>query len=392
VEPTTPVDNKQVSNAVPADVVDQSRQEALWRDVNDYVDSGKADGFAGGRFEPDGRTVRIYWAGDPPAQLTRLAAKHTSQAVMTVGRVKYDRQQHIAVARKLVNEAERAGIRVVSAGRTPDFAGIRVRLEGTATAAQKDALRWLGATEIVEGEGALVPLSGRHDDSPPFFGGGVITNRDGDACSTGWAVLTAQGAEAMVTAQHCGTNKTYYTWGTPAGGDGNDNGVFVGRSNSGHDLTDSMLLTGADYHKDVFEGAWDGWEAGPIQDARDPAYWSDVCAEGGLSGAVCNARVEEVDVIGPGGGGPGFYARSKDGVSALGGRGDSGSPAIAYDGGRIVLRGMLEEASITHPADCPKAGDNAWYGWKRRLCFVRVFFVNQSAIHEALNVQPILTG
>jgi hypothetical protein len=40
--------------------------------------------------------------------------------------------------------------------------------------------------------------------------------------------------------------------------------------------------------------------------------------------------------------------------------------------------------------DCPKDLNNPWYGWRNRTCYSRVFFVNQSAIHPAHNVQPLL--
>jgi hypothetical protein len=384
------------SDGVPAMVPDQSRQEALWRDVNKYVDSHKARGFAGGRFEPDGLTVRIFWAGDPPVELSKVAAKHTSASVMTVTRVPLDRPQFVAAARRLVDEATRAGIQVVSAGRTPDVLGTRVRLEGSATEAEKDTLQGLGATEILEGEGALIPLASRHADLFPYYGGGVMTGGPGYYCSTGWAVYKADNSKAMVTAQHCGTNRNWATWGSPAGGSGNSNNYYVGSSDSGHALTDSMLITGGGYTGAVFVGPWNSTSGRFLNDAVDPPLWSFICAEGGMSGEVCNGRVEDVDQVGPKGGGPGFYARSSDGVTALAGKGDSGSPAIAFDGGRVVLRGLLSQSSGDHPADCAKAGNNPWYEWKDptngkyRTCYSEVFYINQSEVHAALNVRPDL--
>ncbi|GAA3741046.1 hypothetical protein GCM10022225_25500 [Plantactinospora mayteni] len=384
------------AGASPTGVWDQSRQDAIWRDVNDFVDNAKVSGFAGGRYEPDGRTVRIFWAGDPPAALHQLAARHAeTQAAMTIHPVALDRRQFVAAAREVVAQARQAGIPVVSAGRTPDFAGMRVRLEGTATTVQKETLRALGATEIVENEGAHVPLIGRYDDTPHFYGGSVITARAG-ICSTGWVVRRADNTSAMVTAQHCGENAAWFTWGSPAGGSGNSNGLYVGQSGTGHALTDSVLISGVRYYPATYVGPWNSTSGRDINEAREPAYWSEFCAEGALSGEVCSVRVEEIDAVGPDGAGPGFYGRSVDGVTAVAGRGDSGSPAIAYNNGRVVLGGMVQAASGGHPADCAKDGGNPWYAWKDpssgsyRTCFSRVFFVNQSAIHAALNVEPRL--
>ena len=63
----------------------------------------------------------------------------------------------------------------------------------------------------------------------------------------------------------------------------------------------------------------------PYNDAVDPALGTMLCASGALSGEVCNARVDQVNVF-LGGTGPGFWAAQVDG-NGLAGQGDSGGPA-----------------------------------------------------------------
>jgi hypothetical protein len=378
-----------------ASAVDQSRQEALWEDILNYVDKGKVSGFAGGSFASDGRTVNIYWTGNPPATLTTLAARHNTAALMSVTEVAYSKQEFVARARTLFASARQAGIPVMSVGRTADFIGTRVEVEDAVTAAERKLLNELGATEIVEGSGATLQLSRTND--PWQQGGAVITDRADAACSSGWAVRKPNGTRGMITAQHCGPNREWWSFGNPPAGNG-QNGPWFGESNAGDDLTDSMVISDDSlyepYTPNTYWGPWNNDSAVTNQHAADPPLGSYICAEGGMSGEACGARVEEVDVIGPEGAGPGFWARRSDG-GAVGGIGDSGSPALDLGpngNGPVILRGMLDSTSIIHPADCDHTNNNPWYEYKLRHCYGRIFFVYQSAVNAANGVTPIVSG
>ncbi|MBE8522002.1 hypothetical protein ILP97_31725 [Amycolatopsis sp. H6(2020)] len=407
-------------------------REALWLDVSVYASQDHASGFAGGAFDPDGHTLNVYWAGDSPAQLTRLAANRASgdgvaAARMTVHRVAENRAQFVARARQVVAAAQRAGMRVW-AGRTRDFTGMQVDVEGAITTAQRAFLETLGATVINDGLGASVPLVGGSavdtgsDHRPTSTakavgqerfnpvrggspGGQVITDEHHvPYCSTGWNVQTADGKPAgMVTAQHCSNDKpTYwYTWGECPGCPQQSLpvGPPVGPSESGHSLTDSMIInngaphgTPPPYDARILTGAWDTDFAAAVRFAQDPAFDQMICADGGMTGEVCGVRVDKVDTLGPDGAGPGFYAGTATAPTpfAVAGRGDSGGPAESpmSDFG-VILHGMIQNSIENHVINCP-GGGNPWQAFRDRPCFYRVFFVNQSAISAAHHLYPQL--
>lgn len=385
--PTPGVAGKQVDRSAAPTSGHQDAQEALWEDLQHYVTNGKIRGLAGGSFEADGRTLTVYWAGEPPTALTAIAQRHAATAVMSMVSVPYDKQEIAARAKRLIAAAKQQGIPLGGVSSTRDFRGLRAKVEPSATATQRNALRELGAAEVVNGGGKPVPLV-RYADTPDFWGGAVIKRPlpggSNQVCSTGWAVKNSAGNKSMLTTRHCGPNQDWTTY---------SNNLFVGRSNSGHSGTDSMRLTGAGYSNLSYVGPWNSSSGRQNNGAADVALNSTICASGALSGEVCNGRVDQVNAFDSGGTGPGFWASATQGLTGLAGQGDSGGPAYSYSAtGRLILRGMIVSSELQFSAACPGGDSNPWNtGSPRRLCFTPVFFTNQSAIHAALGVTPILS-
>jgi streptogrisin D len=189
----------------------------------------------------------------------------------------------------------------------------------------------------------------------------------------------------MVTAQHCGTNLNWQTptvFGFPA--------RAVGRSNAGNSNTDSMLITGGAYSAFMYRGDWASNTGRQITSIGSASINQKVCTSGGLSGEVCNATVDRINVIGPNGAWPGYFAKTSSSSVPLSGQGDSGAPgfAVASTTGNITILGIVISAYLTEKAtDCTGGTSNPWNNSvPARECFFRVHFINAGAIEAALGV------
>ncbi|WP_159104846.1 hypothetical protein [Plantactinospora sp. BB1] len=367
---------------------DQSAQVELVAQLHQLTASKGLRGFAGSALDADGRTVRLYWAGDQPSALRSFASRLRSGVRLSVISVPYDQEEIVARARALIKAAKLRGIPIGAVSSTSDLRGLHADVEPSATAEQRAELRRLGATEISEA-GAMVPLA-RYSDSAPFWGGAVI-ERPGAVsgsfahCSTGFAARTSSGTVGMLTAEHCGANRD---WTTPTvlG----LSSVPVGRSNAGHATTDSMLITGRTYSAFLYRGDWSSGTGRQVTSRSGPSIDQKVCAGGGMSGEVCNATVHRINVIGPNGAGPGYFARTSSSSVPLAGQGDSGGPgfAVAVSNGNITALGIVSSAYLTDRAtSCPGGTSNPWNNSvPARECFYNVHFINLTAIEAALGV------
>jgi hypothetical protein len=366
----------------------QAAQAELIAEVQQQIRAGKLRGYAGSAFAPDGKTVRLYWAGALPAELRQLASRERGAASLSVVTVPYDQEQIVARARALIKAAKRQGIPIGAVSSTADLRGLHADVDPSTTEEQRAELRRLGAAEITEA-GPMVPLA-RYSDSRPFWGGAVIETPGPVSgnfvhCSTGFAARTSSGTVGIVTNQHCGGNRD---WTTPTvlG----LSSVPVGRSNAGHAATDSMLITGQTYSAFVYRGDWSSGTGRQVSTIGTASIDQKVCAGGGMSGEVCNATVHRINVVGPNGAGPGYFARTSSSSVPLGGQGDSGSPgfAVSTATGNITLLGILTSAFLTDKAtDCPGGTSNPWNNSvPARMCFYNIHFVNVGAIEPALGV------
>jgi hypothetical protein len=277
--------------------------------------------------------------------------------------------------------AKTKGVPVTGASSSSDFTGIRVTVDPSATAAQRQTLIELGALEVVT-EGRSVPLT-RNADTAPFWGGGIITHGQQE-CSLGWTASAATGAVVQITARHCGLNQT---WTTPAG-------TAVGKSGWDDLSTDSMTIKSdqADqFGVGIYTGPWDSHTAEAVVGKADPVLNESVCAGGGLSGEVCDGKVYAVNAVDGNFVGPGYKAKT-DGAAGLAGVGDSGGPGYARmeDGTGVIAGGIVTSAvfPLTRPCNGGTSNPN---NKNDRTCYSNVFFVYQGALEDHLGVL-IMTG
>lgn len=369
---------------------DQSAQLQAMADLQRQIGVEDLRGLAGSVFEPDGRTVRLYWAGPQPTALRQFTAR-AQAADIAITSVPYNQEQIVKRSRALIKAAKKRNIPIGAVSSTADFRGLLADVDPSATAEQRAALQELGADEIREGSATMVPLA-RYSDTSPFWAGAAIQERGANPlCSTGFAARTSSGTVGMVTAYHCGTNTD---WTTPT--------VFgypertVGRSNAGHLNTDSALITGGAYSAFMYRGDWASNTGRQISSIGNASVNQKVCSGGGLSGEVCNATVDTVNVTGPNGAGPGYFAKTSSSSVPLAGQGDSGGPgfAVAASTNNITILGIVSSAYATEKAtDCTGGTSNPWNNSvPARLCFFRVHFVNAKAIESALGVTGLTSS
>jgi hypothetical protein len=128
-------------------------------------------------------------------------------------------------------------------------------------------------------------LSGRLNDSPPYWGGGRIQNNDNNAfCTAGWPV-TMNGANYMLTAGHCGR---------PGGSWNNgDDSRFFGTGAAENVAHDLLLISAS-----VAGRIWDGG-VGTGEFTKGVAGWDwvfpheELCTSGSVTGARCGDVVSD---------------------------------------------------------------------------------------------------
>jgi hypothetical protein len=268
---------------------------------------------------------------------------------------------------------------------TGDYTGLRAYVAPSATDQQRQALRDLGAAEVVE-RGYPLQLY-RYADTSPYWGGSVIDDSQGFYCSTSFTVQDGSGVRSMVTANHCGPNNQWLTPNVVSGG-----GLVVGTSNGGDVATDSMLISGVSYTGSIYRGPWSSNAGEQVSAAGDAAMGEEVCSGGGMSGEVCGATVVATNIFDPIGSGPGYEAKTPVGT-ALAGQGDSGSPGFRVDAStnNITILGMLSSTpNDAAVAPCTGGSGNPWNNTNPpRRCFFDIFFVNQAAITSRWGVSVV---
>jgi hypothetical protein len=146
---------------------DQSAQLGVMADLQRQVGPDGLRGLAGSMFDPDGRTVRLFWAGPQPTGLRQFAARKLATEIVVTS-VPYNQEQIVERARALITAAKKRNIPIGAVSSTADFRGLLADVDPAATAEQRAALRELGADEIGDGSATMVPLS-RYSDTSPFW-------------------------------------------------------------------------------------------------------------------------------------------------------------------------------------------------------------------------------
>ena len=100
-----------------------------------------------------------------------------------------------------------------------------------------------------------------------------------------FASSVGQDNSVMVTAQHCGTSRS---WQTPIGG------AAMGQSNGGLGHMDIMLITGQSYSGHVYSGAHNTDTSALVHGTQTAVVDNVACPSGGYSGLDCRTRITEV--------------------------------------------------------------------------------------------------
>jgi hypothetical protein len=353
------------------------KAQAVVDQVADRIDvasqGGTAtSGIAGVVVDPARRTVKLYWHGDPTAAVSReISAAGALGVSVTVTQAPYTRNQLLDETKRLagLNAAQpaSAGARVVSVAPMPDGSGLDVGMSGVPANVSAEQARqhvpYLSSTALsltVTGNVSPVPGS-RQADTPPYWGGALITQGSG-ACSSGFGVAGNNGAATYIlTAAHCGPG----TWSTGAG-------VAMGSTIQGVDWTHDAELILTNAGNLVYDG---GSIAGGTQFSKyvvgaSPSRVGDwVCTSGAFSGAVCNIQVVKTDEAISVGGHPMTLVRAEQSnhVAPIG-NGDSGGPVFSLANSNVddVARGTItayDTATIV-PCQGVPSGNGRSCGWR----------------------------
>jgi hypothetical protein len=256
--------------------------------IQNVVDRGHDAGYAGIGLGED--HVVVWWKGTPPAAVRRAVREARRDVTVRVVGAAHTRAELESAAQELTD--------YITAHPDRGYHSVEVAYDGSGlvldvapSASRRSVANGLpsevdAATDLPTGvpvrvqENAAPELTGRLNDSAPYWGGARINNNDNTGfCTAGWPVRRGS-TEYMLTAGHCGR---------PGGGWNNGNDTqYVGVGELEHAAHDLLLI-----RADVGTRMWDG----PIgtgeftkrvagSGATFPGEW--VCASGSVTGAQCN--------------------------------------------------------------------------------------------------------
>lgn len=231
--------------------------------------------------------------------------------------------------------------------------------------------------------------SSRWFDTSLFKGGAALLSKTGTLCTSGFAAKrNSDGQKVMITAEHCGLGAT---WTTAGGGVKYGTGWY--RSSS----TDSQYMmapAGTGYGSLIYSGSVDATSTKVRKNSAYNASVGDKVYTGGAISGGDSQKVVAINQFGGLGEGPGFLTDSIQGFRAVG-EGDSGGPVFRlHSDGKYTPLGMIKGngwAVNSSPriwatqGGCQKGVIEVAPGTPR-LCSVRSFHINTTAIESALKV------
>lgn len=339
---------------------------------------------------PNG-TISLAWKGPLPSKVNSLVSRPPSGLTVNVTRAKYTRTELKTAAEALVasDVGTQTGIQWSQIGLSPTGAGLDV--QGYPVASSNATLGSAAARYSTNANGVTVNLSpgsepvefisrstetntgglvgGRWKGSgPPWIGGEGIMRSDGTGtiyCSTGF-IGTYAGADAVVTADHCGGPQ----W---TSGDG----TVMGSIAAGLQDRDSAMLefATAGSGSGFYGGDWQGNIGYPVARLGASVNGLYTCSGGAASGTHCNVVVRNDWTYYDGPQGevfPAVYVQQIDG-QLFANAGDSGGPVFSFTGQGgltaavgVVIAGDLNQAIPSScgslaPQIAPKCTVYGWY-------------------------------
>lgn len=132
-------------------------------------------------------------------------------------------------------------------------------------------------------EGGAGELTGRFNDSAPYYMGGALTNASGGLICSSGVPMTIGSTRRLLTAGHC-SGSTYYNNGGVVGSTYTT--AFPGNADI---YGDWKLVQGSTYAKRVFNGSVSSGSSLPINGAawggRPNGY--QICSSGAVTGQIC---------------------------------------------------------------------------------------------------------
>jgi hypothetical protein len=322
-------------------------------------------GYAGIVADPTTRELRVYWKGQPPADLSVTARAAVPMRVLPAA---YSKKELKAAQARLL---ARAGDQVTTVGPRADGAGLLV---GTAGAVFP-AADYAGVPVTLE-TGVAPAVGTRANDAAPWKGGGRWINETlGGSCSTGFGIVHG-GFTRVLSAGHCAE---------PLDLAGDPTGENIGRVVRDEDATDVLVING-DSTGLVFVNTMDAQGrvvrefTSRVVGARSSQVGNVVCTSGAASGSRCTIDVNAVDqcqvfrtpfdgnieICGL------VRADQRNGTNA-GGQGDSGGPVVMFDGtdtSRAFATGTYTGGDDNRVVAC------TGYVTTNRTCWSRAWYVD----------------
>ncbi|MEU7773814.1 hypothetical protein AB0C44_21045 [Micromonospora taraxaci] len=292
----------------------QQRMNNAAAQITNAAQRSANSGFAGIVADPTNRHLKVYWKGEPPANLVANARATVATQVLPAA---YSQRELLAAADRL---RAKAGDEITTVGPRADGAGLLV---GT-----QDGL--LGATALagvpvtVQTKVAAAPAT-RWDDTAPWWGGAAWRNATtGGGCSTGFGVFK-NGNARILSAAHCGNLNNVATDPT---------GQAMGTVSFRNAGTDTLLLSGGSGGR-VFNNSTDAQGnvvsefSNQVIGASASQVGNWVCTSGAYSGTRCSIQVKArnlcINVRDFGQVCGQVQAENTTGLNAVG-QGDSGGP------------------------------------------------------------------
>lgn len=383
-------------------------QEPLVEGAEQLLAAGGAlTGFAGITVEPETCTVRVYWDGPLPGNVTAIVNQlRTRMEVLVHDGPRYTHAELTAIADNLFD--------TLYQGMNPDVLVTRVSVlpEGThvdvgvwplpgspespVDAAARAQQFWGPVFPVLITAVPPAPVSSRWADVAPWMAGGQHRSAAG-LCSTGWPMGRADGSSYLLTAAHCAPGPA----GTPVsyGASSGLIGTFEGKDRG----LDTALIQ-VPRRADIAPRMWDGGVSDvvaprgvndEVEFTKPIVDWSEtfkgmyLCTSGSSTGAHCDLKVIDSDVS---------YtntlewkikksatAKQVDGKVASG-AGDSGGPifSITGDNADVVAVGLIAAGDSDRFVPCGAHPSPA--------CSSRVTFTRLDAIRTNWALSNLTTG
>jgi hypothetical protein len=286
---------------------------------------------------PENRELRVYWPGEVPAAVRKLADGLDVPVVFLPARFTH---------RELVDQARRlaADPRVAQAAPEADGSGLAVTVTGQLGQSDRAGLQAGTTVPLTITVGPRQQVASRQADTPPFWGGSAY--EDGFiGCSNGFPIRFGD-VYRMIVAAHCVVDGDHVSIPNRSG--------TAGTVSSSSGCRDTALI---DYPSGlaprIYTGPPNSSTSVEVLGATSDFVGNLVATGGAVSGEHLNIPVRAVDVFtnlngvsscAPGRYGPFTQAAYQTATCAIT-SGDSGGPVYSYVGSNVLARGTITSGS-----------------------------------------------